>query len=130
MNILIDTHIALWAVVASPRLSPKGVDLLLDSGNRVYLSHATLWEIAIKHALAREAMPLSSHEAQTLFEQSGFLLTPISAAAIHATAYLPWHHRDPFDRLLIAEAKVNAWHLLTHDQSMDLYREELAVIRV
>ena len=67
MKILLDTHIALWALTGSPRLPQKARTMILDAGNSIYFSAATVWEIAIKHRLARGNMPVSGEEARELF---------------------------------------------------------------
>jgi len=121
MKILLDTHIALWALTDNPKLSKAARDLILDSSNDIYFSSATVWEIAIKHRLARKNMPISGHEASKLFAEAGYLELQISAVHAAATEELPLHHSDPFDRILVAQATTEPMHLLTHDSILPRY---------
>lgn len=121
MRLLLDTHVALWALADSPRLSEEARQLILDPGNEVFYSAATVWEIAIKHALARAGMPVSGDEAARLFRASGHIELPVTAAHAAATERLPPHHADPFDRILVAQSIVEPLRLLTHDRQLLLY---------
>ena len=123
MRLLLDTHIALWAVVNSPRLSPVARELILSAENSIWISAASVWEIAIKHALGRGDMPLSGERANTLFARSGYLALAIDAKHAAAVALLPQlgARADPFDRLLIAQARVESMTLLTHDDAVAAY---------
>ena len=118
MRLLLDTHIALWAVVDDARLSAKARELISDPANQVFVSAASVWEIAIKHALARGGpndMPLSGAAALRYFQGSGYEMAPIAAADAAAVETLPMLHVDPFDRLLVAQALTAPFRLLTHD---------------
>ncbi|CDQ09347.1 PIN domain protein [Acidithiobacillus ferrivorans] len=121
MNLLLDTHIALWAITDSPKLSQKARDLIQSPKSSVWISTASLWEIAIKHALGRGDMPVSSPEALRYFQESGYQLLPIEAEHAIAVEELPAHHQDPFDRLLVAQALVEPMRLLTHDPLVARY---------
>jgi PIN domain nuclease of toxin-antitoxin system len=128
VNILLDTHIALWAIADSPRLPPRARELIASPDNAIWVSAASVWEIAIKHALGRGDMPVSGREAQDWFLQSGYRLLPIKAEHAAAVEDLPAHHSDPFDRILIAQALTEPMRLLTHDALVALYGD--AIIRV
>jgi PIN domain nuclease of toxin-antitoxin system len=121
MNILLDTHIALWAINDDPKLPTKARKLILQPRNSIYFSAATIWEISIKHRLAREDMPLSGAEAYELFLGSGYQELSITSDHATATENLPMHHSDPFDRILIAQAMVHPMHFLTHDSKLSTY---------
>ena len=124
MRLLLDTHVALWAVTDDPRLSEHGRKLIGDRGNDIFVSVATLWEIAIKFSLGRDranAMPLGSETAQDYFTRAGYRLLDITAAHVHALQQLPPVHADPFDRLLLAQAYECPLRFLTHDQVLPLY---------
>ncbi|MDR1151273.1 MAG: type II toxin-antitoxin system VapC family toxin, partial [Bifidobacteriaceae bacterium] len=84
MNLLLDTHIALWAITDDPRLSGKARDLILDEANSSHVSAVSIWEIAIKHSLSRGVMPVSAAEAAQAFRDSGFSVLAI--APDHAVA--------------------------------------------
>lgn len=121
MRLLLDTQIALWAVTDSPRLSTRARELILDPVATVFFSSASVWEIAIKHRLARGDMPVSGADAAALFLQSGYIELPISSSHAAATETLAGHHADPFDRILIAQAHVEPLRLLTHDRQFLAY---------
>jgi len=102
--------------------------LIEDPANQVLVSAATVWEIAIKHALARTDMPISGAEALDWFRLAGYDLLPISPEHAAAVERLPNHHRDPFDRLLVAQAQTEPLRLLSRDPLVIRYGE--AVIGV
>jgi PIN domain nuclease of toxin-antitoxin system len=104
--------------IDAPALSAKARKMIADPGNEVFVSLVTLWEIAIKHPAARRrgaSFPMASEPATTAFRASGYTILNITPAHIHAVASLPPIHNDPFDRLLIAQAKEIPLRLLTHD---------------
>jgi len=131
MKLLLDTHIALWAVVDDKRLSPTARELIGGTANDVFVSAATVWEIAIKHALARGGpndMPVSGAEALGYFQDAGYELVAISAADAAAVETLPRLHADPFDRLLIAQAVTVPFRLLTHDARVARYNPSIILV--
>ena len=121
MKLLLDSHVALWALINSPRLSDVVRDMIRDEKNDVYFSAATVWEIAIKHRLARKDMPVSGQEASEYFIEAGYIELPITAIHTVATEELPLHHSDPFDRILVAQAITEPLRLLTHDRPLLRY---------
>jgi len=121
MRLLLDTQIALWALTDSPRLSPAARELILSDENDVYFSAATVWEIAIKHALARGDMPVSGEEARKLLIEAGFEELTITSRHAAATEELPAHHADPFDRILVAQSIAEPMRLITHDRLLTQY---------
>lgn len=123
MNLLLDTHVALWAIVDSPRLSNAARVLILAPRAVVWISAATVWEIAIKHSLARGDMPVSSSAAIGYFRAAGYRFLPIEPEHAAVVETLPPHHQDPFDRLLIAQAQVEPMRLLSHDAHVARYGE-------
>lgn len=128
MRLLLDTHVALWTLTDDPRLTEQARALVLDPANEVCVSAVTLWEIAIKHGLAREgagAMPISAHEAQLLFSASGYSLIPITPEQAVAVETLPRIHADPFDRLLVAQGLTDALVLVTHDAVVASYNTRI-----
>lgn len=123
MRYLLDTHIALWTLNDDRRLGQARA-LLANPQNRFWVSIASLFEIALKRAVRQqkpEAMPVSAREAQRLFLTCGFTLLPISAEHVCAVEGLALHHKDPFDRLLVAQAKAEPMHLVTHDARLKAY---------
>jgi PIN domain nuclease of toxin-antitoxin system len=113
--LLLDTHVALWALTDDPRLSQRARALIEEPANDIVVSAASVWEIAIKHALGRGDMPISGDQALDWFRQAGYQLLPIAPEHAAAVEHLPDHHRDPFDRLLVAQATTEPLRLLTHD---------------
>ena len=99
MNILLDTHIFLWLNVDDPKLTPAARKLL-DQAQEIYVSSASFWELAIK--ISRGDLKADLEELKSALFSNGFALLPITVEHACATAALPWHHRDPFDRMLVA----------------------------
>ena len=128
MNLLLDTHVALWAITDSPKLSQKARELIASPKTTVWVSAANVWEIAIKYALGRGDMPVSSHDAVRYFQESGYRFLPIEAEHAAAVEALPAHHHDPFDRILVAQALVEPMRLMTHDPLVALYSDTIIKI--
>jgi PIN domain nuclease of toxin-antitoxin system len=131
MRLLLDTHIALWAVTDDARLSPRARALIGDPENDVFVSAATIWEIAIKHALARGGsndMPVSGAEALRYFRDAAYEMVDIAPADAAAVETLPTLHADPFDRLLIAQALTVPFRLLTHDPRVAGYSPSIIMV--
>ena len=101
MNLLLDTHVLLWWIDDNPTLLIKAKEAIADGGNMVFVSTATIWEICIKHALGKLKIPINFRK---VLEQQAFEMLPISADHTYFIGELPAHHRDPFDRMLIAQA--------------------------
>ena len=120
MRILLDTHIALWAVTGSRRLKRKARDLILEADG-LHVSAATLWEIAIKHALGRGDMPVSSAQALQAFRDAGYALLAVKPQHAVRVEGLPSVHSDPFDRLLVAQAQFEPLTRLTSDSLLGQY---------
>lgn len=133
MRLLVDTHLALWFLDGSERMPIRARELVEDPGNEVFVSDASAWEIAIKHAKRPDVMPRPCTDFMALCDQVGFGRLPISREAIVAyeqldTSKAEGIHRDPFDRMLIAQAKAERLLLLTHDRLLDLYGEPLVSV--
>lgn len=121
MRLLLDTHIALWAIAGSRRLSKDARGLIQAPDTSVWVSAATVWEIAIKHAMGKGDMPVSSEVALRYFREAGYRLLPIEPEHAVATETLPPVHCDPFDRLLVAQATHEGMVLLTSDPVVARY---------
>lgn len=131
MNVLLDTHIALWAITASPRLSKPARDIIADPQNAIHVSAASLWEIAIKHALKRRgagAMPISAAQAHDYFLAAGYQMLSITPQHVTALEALPPLHADPFDRMLVAQGVSEPLHVLTHDADLAAYGPHVTVV--
>ena len=122
MRLLLDTHTLLWLVENNPKLSVTAVNLLVDPGNDLLLSPATYWELAIKVSIGRYRLAdrLSDYieEAIRLY---GLTILPITVAHAEAVVNLPHHHKDPFDRMLIAQSIVEDVALVSSDEALDAY---------
>jgi PIN domain nuclease of toxin-antitoxin system len=124
MRLLLDTHVALWSVTADDRLSSTARALVKDVSNSISVSVASLWEIAIKHAIRRRgapAMPVSSRQAADWFSEAGFEILDACANHVFAIEELPPLHADPFDRLIVAQARSEGMTLLTSDAVVAKY---------
>ncbi|MEY2749539.1 MAG: hypothetical protein RLZZ168_1555 [Cyanobacteriota bacterium] len=121
MRLLMDTHLLLWWLAADPRLPAVVVDLVQTPGAEVFVSQASLWELAIKHSLGKVQVDLPNLEWQ--LPQLGFQWLAIQNAHLLAVAQLECdpHHRDPFDRLLVCQSRVEPMLLLTADQCLQRY---------
>lgn len=128
MNLLLDTHVALWAITDSPRLPAKARDVLVSPKTTIWVSAASIWEIAIKHALGRGDMPVSAQDALRYFQDSGYRMLSIEPEHAAAVAELPAHHADPFDRILVAQALVEPMRLMTHDMLVARYSDTIIAI--
>ena len=122
MKYLLDTSVWLWSLTASERINKKARQLLASGGEELYLSAASSWEISIKWALGRLELPEppGSYVPKRLAAQG---IRPLAITHTHALAVseLPTHHSDPFDRLLIAQAKIEDMVILTADRAFERY---------
>ena len=118
MKLLLDTHVLLWWLDDSPRLPSPMRELIADPERTVLISTATLWEIRIKQNLGRLVLPPQFDAA---IDEGGFLWLPVSRKHADATSELPLHHRDPFDRMLVAQARCEQLTLLTVDARLSAY---------
>ena len=118
MKLLLDTHILLWWLENNPSLTARARGLIADPNNTIFLSAVTLWEIWLKHSIGKLTLP--AHFEERLAKE-GFEALPLSAAHTKLVASLPWHHRDPFDRMLVAQAKAANLKLLTVDETVAQY---------
>ncbi len=125
MRLLLDTHVALWALVDDPRLNAQVRQRIASADTQVWISAASVWEIAIKHGLGRGDMPISARQALAYFDAAGYALLPITAEHTAATAELPALHADPFDRLLVAQALHEPLRLVTHDKQVARYSDAI-----
>lgn len=119
MRLLLDTHVFIWASSDPARLSASARTAITAEANTVFVSAVTAWEIAIKVALARLIFPLDSFEA--ILADMGMEPLPMTATHGIAAGSLPRHHGDPFDRMLIAQARTEGLTLATADQAFRRY---------
>ena len=119
MKLLLDSHVLLWVALQPEQLSPAAQQALKDENNELLVSLATPWELAIKISLGKLEVEWSLIEKTT--ELLGARWMPVKLAHAAAVATLPFHHRDPFDRLLIAQALHEDLFVVSADASFDLY---------
>ncbi len=126
MNVLVDTHVWIWSLADPSRLSAEPRSLLSSSRNVVYLSAASAWELAIKAALGKIELPEPVETyVPTRMARQGITALPITHTQALRVSTHPPHHRDPFDRLLIAQALVERLPILTADVAFDRYDVEV-----
>jgi PIN domain nuclease of toxin-antitoxin system len=118
VRLLLDTHALIWAAADPGRLPGRARDALTDPGNVVLVSAATVWEIAIKRARGRLRFPPVD---DALLDRAGYRDLAISRAHAAAVEDLPDHHADPFDRMLVAQARTDDLVLLTADEAVRRY---------
>jgi PIN domain nuclease of toxin-antitoxin system len=129
VNLLIDTHVLLWLLAGSPRLSGHVLATLANRRNGVFLSVVSTWEIAIKAGLGKLDLPPNLHTwLPDELDAAGLKLLPIDLKHSLGVESLPQHHRDPFDRLLIAQAVSDGLTIVTADQVFDFY--DVPLLRV
>lgn len=118
MKLLLDTHAALWFLAGDDRLGENARLHLTDASNRVLLSAAVVWEIAIKRSLGTLVVP---EEYLSLLLDAGVQPLPVSVAHAAAVEHLAPHHRDPFDRMLISQASVEGGAVVSRDDALRAY---------
>ena len=121
MNLLLDTHLLLWAASEPERLSAKARTLLLDPANQLFFSAASLWEISIKNGLDRADFQVDPRRLWRLLLVNGYRELPVTGEHTVAVNELPPLHKDPFDRILIAQARAEGLLLLTVDKAVAKY---------
>lgn len=121
MKLLLDTHLLLWAAAASSQLPLAARELLENVGNQLLFSPASLWEVAIKHSLGRTDFQVDARLLRRGLLDNGYQELAISSEHAVAIDSLPLIHKDPFDRLLIAQATVEGLTLLTADTLVSRY---------
>ncbi len=117
-RLLLDTHVLIWWLADDPHLGPRARAMIADERNEVYVSAATAWEISIKRALGKLDMP---EDLGPVLEEEGFETLPIAFFHGEQAGRLPPHHRDPFDRMLIAQAQAEGLELVTSDGAFAAY---------
>ena len=122
MKLLLDTHAFLWFILDSPQLSSVAKRLIEDEENEVFMSMASLWEMAVKVSLGKLTIPVPFEQFiphQILIND--FLILPITVPHVQYVAQLPFWHRDPFDRLLVAQCIIEEMIMVSRDRAFDDY---------
>ena len=118
MKLLLDSHALLWTLTAPEQLAPGALAEIRSLANEVYVSAASAWELGIKQALGKLALP---PDLDALLARNGYRPLSITLAHALAAAALPRHHGDPFDRMLVAQARVEHFTLVTRDDALGAY---------
>ena len=133
MNLLLDTHVLIWTATDDPRLSETAREMILDADNAIYYSAVSIWEIALKHSNHPDNVEFTGKQFSQLCKDAGFL--PIEMRDKHVCALETLsrpenapRHQDPFDRMLIAQAKAENMTFLTHDVLLSYYDEKCVML--
>ena len=122
MKLLLDTHVLIWAINEPKLLSPRVQQLLLDEDNELHASVVSLWEIEMKVEAGKLTFPSRRGFLEENFRHLGVQnYLPLGLLHIHQLSKLPLIHRDPFDRILLAQAAVEGWTLVSKDRTMAKY---------
>ena len=128
MKLLLDTHLLLWAAGEPKKLSPKARRLIADTDNELIFSAASIWEVAIKRALGRADFQVDTRLFRRGLLDNGYMELPVFSAHAVAVEALPPIHKDPFDRLLVAQSLVEGIVLLTTDATVARYGGSIRLV--
>lgn len=132
MNILLDTHIIIWALLDSPRLTEKSRRLILDPDNTIYYSVVSVWDVLLKHTAHPDDMKLTPEIFSECCKDAGFVPLELRDKHVITVSSFPASvegHKDPFDRLLLAQAKSENMNFLTNDSKIPLYPVKCVIIQ-
>ena len=129
MNILLDTHIAVWAITDDARLTERAREIILDSDNNIYISAVSTLEVNNKRKSKKNNLEFTTEEFVECCDDAGYIQLPLQSKHLIAENMLKWggkgeEHKDPYDRLLLAQAKAEGFHLMTHDEMISLFDEK------
>ena len=132
MNLLLDTHILIWALNDDPRLPQKAKDLIMNEDNTIFYSPVSIWEVSIKHAIHPDKVRFTGKELAQFCEDAGYISVELHDSHVFALETLMRsndapQHNDPFDRMLIAQAKAEHMSFVTHDSLLPYYNEKCIV---
>lgn len=125
MKYLIDTHILIWHGENNTSLTPRVLTLLNDPSNEILVSHASLWEMAIKLSLGKLKLGFPISQLEYVLQQNNFSLLPFDFRHYESLSNLPFHHSDPFDRMIIAQAYCDKLQIITKDDKFNSYPVQL-----
>ncbi len=130
MKYLIDTQIFIWFIQNSPNLKPKAKNLIEDEDNEILISIASLWEISIKNSIGKLNLVRGFGVMSDYLEDNSIEILPITFAHTVENNQLPFHHRDPFDRIIVAQAIIETIDFISSDDIFDEYLKGKAVKRI
>ena len=128
MNLLLDTHLLLWAAAEPNKLSPEAAAMISNENNRLYFSAASIWEVVIKNGLGRSDFRVDPHLLRRGLVDNGYSELPITSQHTLAVSHLPDIHKDPFDRILVAQSEAEGFLLLTSDELVARYPGPIRLI--
>ena len=133
MKLLLDTHIILWALDDNPKLPGQARTLIMDEKNDIYYSSAAIWETTIKYMSKPDRIRISGSQLSDLCREMGYQMLPIADSHVKALETLVYHdqnyvHNDPFDRIMIAQAKADGLKFVTHDSKIPFYEEYCVIV--
>ncbi len=128
MKVLLDTHILLWAAAGSPSLSAQARQVLLSEAAELYFSAASVWEVAIKSGLGRADFAVDARQLRRGLLSNGYLELPVTGEHAIEIGSLPDIHKDPFDRILIAQSRVEGMQLVTPDKLVAQYPGNILLV--
>lgn len=122
MKLLLDTHVLLWSASDPARIADDARAAVEDGANEVRVSVISAWEITLKQSLGKLDLPKPAEKwLPEVLRRTGFAIAELALADALRVSALPWHHRDPFDRLLIAQALEGGYTIVTHDEAFARY---------
>jgi PIN domain nuclease of toxin-antitoxin system len=121
MNLLIDTHTLIWFIEDAPEMSEKARNLITDIDNPCFVSIASIWEIAIKLSIGKLKMKYPFDKLSTLLWENSIELLPIRIEHTKELISMPFHHKDPFDRLIISQARIEHLTIISKDDNFRSY---------
>ena len=128
MKLLLDTHILLWSAGQPDKLSDQARTLLLDTSNSLFFSAASIWEIVIKRGIGRDDFRVDPLRLLKQLVINGYEEVAVSSDHALAVEVLPDFHKDPFDRILIAQARTEGMHLMTADCQVSQYGDGIILV--
>jgi PIN domain nuclease of toxin-antitoxin system len=128
MRVLLDTHILLWAAAGSPALSEQARRVLVSDAAELYFSAASIWEVAIKTSLGRADFSVDPRQLRRGLLSNGYLELPVTGEHAIEVGSLPDVHKDPFDRILIAQSRVEGMRLVTADKLVAQYSGDILLV--
>lgn len=121
MNYLIDTHILLWYIVGDKRIKKNTKTKIEDKNNTTFISNASLWEIAIKLSIGKLILKGSLIDLKNYLKQKGFIILEFDFDDLETLLRLPFHHQDPFDRMIISQVQTKSMEIITNDKIVQKY---------
>ncbi|MEQ8539949.1 MAG: type II toxin-antitoxin system VapC family toxin [Coleofasciculus sp. D1-CHI-01] len=125
MNYIIDTHILIWFIEGNTNLSQQAQKLIANPAHNIYVSQASLWEMTIKISIRKLSLSISLSELELFLINNQFKILEAKFSHYEVLQHLPFHHQDPFDRLIIAQAKAEDYLIVTNDNRFKLYNVKL-----